>query len=249
MANCAEVRRMLNIKNLDAGYGGTRVLRGVSISVEDAEIVGIIGANGAGKTTLLKTLAGLLKPTSGELTYNNVNLNKLSPYELVELGISLVTEGGGGIFTNMSVIDNLYVASYSGRSRKQREELFKMVFELFPRIKERINQKAGTLSGGERKMLKIAMGLLTRPNLLMLDEPSQGLAPMLTAEVYEKIVEIHSRYNLGILLVEQNLYQSLDVAKRAYVLENGRIVLEGSSKTLLETPSVREKYLGIEQAS
>ena len=239
---------MLNITNLSTGYGGMIVLNRVTINVKPKEIVAIVGANGAGKTTLLRTIAGLLRPTEGEVTYEGSHLEKLSPPKIVELGISLVKEGGEGIFTHMSVLDNLYVASHLSRSREKRKELLSLVFELFPRVKERSAQKAGTLSGGERRMLKIAMGLLSRPNVLMLDEPSQGLAPVIVAEVYQKIVEIHKTQGSSILLVEQNLYQALSIADRAYVLENGRVVLEDDAKKMLEMPDIREKYLGIAKA-
>lgn len=221
------------------------VLRNVSVDVDAGEIVAIVGANGAGKTTLLRTIAGLTRPTEGEITYEDRRLDRLSPPRIVGLGISLVKEGGEGIFTNMTVLDNLYVASHLGRSKGRRQELFGLVFELFPRIKERSGQKAGTLSGGERRMLKIAMGLLSSPSILMLDEPSQGLAPVIVAEVYQKIVEMHKMQKNAILLVEQNLYQALGIADRAYVLENGRIVLAGDAKKILEMPDIREKYLGI----
>lgn len=236
---------MLNVANLSSGYGGMTVLRNITIDVNAGEIVAIVGANGAGKTTLLKTIAGVLRPTDGEITYEGKLLNKLPPPKIVELGISLVKEGGEGIFTNMTVLDNLYVASHLGRSKSRRQELFGIVFALFPRIKERSSQKAGTLSGGERRMLKIAMGLLSSPSILMLDEPSQGLAPVIVAEVYQKIVEIHKMQKNAILLVEQNLYQALDIADRAYVLENGKVVLTGDAKKILDMPDVQEKYLGI----
>ena len=236
---------MLSVANLSAGYGVMTVLRNIDINVNAGEIVAIVGANGAGKTTLLKTIAGVIHPTDGEITYEGKRLDRLPPPKIVGLGISLVKEGVEGIFTNMTVLATLYVASHWGRSRARREELVGVVFELFPRIKERSSQKAGTLSGGERRMLKIAMGLLSSPSILMLDEPSQGLAPVIVAEVYQKIVEIHKMQKNAILLVEQNLYQALGIADRAYVLENGRIVLTDDAKKILEMPDVQEKYLGI----
>ncbi len=234
---------MLEVKNLEASYGKLKVLWGVSLSVDKGEIVALVGPNGAGKTTLLRTIVGVVREDCGSIIFNGRKLNDLPPYERVRLGISLVPEGGE-LFPYMTVQENLDIGAYLPEARKKYRENLEFVFTLFPRLKERRNQLAGTLSGGERQMLAIARALMSSPKILMFDEPSLGLAPNLAVNVLRTIKELNNE-GYTILLVEQNVRLALKISDRGYVLENGRIVLKGSSKELLTNPHVKTAYLGI----
>jgi branched-chain amino acid transport system ATP-binding protein len=210
--------------------------------VNEGEIVALIGPNGAGKTTTLNTLSGLLKPASGDVLFLGQPLGKQPPHKIVELGISQVPESGK-IFTGMSVVENLELGAFVPKARKIKDQSMKRVYEIFPRLEERYNQQAGTLSGGERQMLAIGRALMSSPKLLMLDEPSFGLAPILVEQMFEMIKKINQQ-GVTILLVEQNIQAALELAHRAYLLENGRIVGQGSAIDLLSFESVRSSYLG-----
>ncbi|HEV2328855.1 MAG TPA: ABC transporter ATP-binding protein [Verrucomicrobiae bacterium] len=234
---------MLEIKNLAVNYGAIAALHGISLSVPNGQIVTLIGANGAGKTTTLKTISGLLKPASGEISYEGQNIAGLPPHRIVALGVSQSPEGRM-IFANLTVHENLQLGAYLEKNRDTiRRELVR-VFALFPRLKEREKQIAGTLSGGEQQMLAIGRALMSRPRLLLLDEPSLGLAPLLVKTIFEKIVEINREQNLTILLVEQNANLALEISHFAYVLETGKVVLQGSSAALRQNPKVKSAYLG-----
>lgn len=234
---------LLNISNLQVGYGKIQALRGISLHINQGEIVTLVGANGAGKTTLLKTISGLLKPTGGDITYEGNNLTSMKPFERVVAGLCQSPEGRG-IFPGMTVRENLEIGKYSRHHAKnEMVEDLEMVFGLFPRLLERENQAGGTLSGGEQQMLSIGRALMSRPKLLLLDEPSMGLAPMFIAQIFEIITEI-KRQGVTILLVEQNAAKALKVADRAYVLETGNITKEGAGLELLNDEAVRRAYLG-----
>ncbi len=232
---------MLNITNLHVSYGGIRALRGVSLEVKQGEIVTIIGANGAGKSTLLNSISGFLKPTQGEILYKGAKLPR-RPDLVVKSGICHVPEGRL-IFANLSVTDNLALGAYLRNDRKAVEEDIERVFSIFPRLKEREKQIAGTLSGGEQQMLAMGRALMTNGDLVLMDEPSLGLAPLLVKTVFDIIVKFR---DLGktILLVEQNAFKALAVADRAYVLEQGRIVKCGPAKEIASDPAVKAAYLG-----
>jgi branched-chain amino acid transport system ATP-binding protein len=233
---------MLNIENIDVFYNELQALWGVSMVVNEGEIVALVGPNGAGKTTTLRIISGLLKPASGDIRFLDHPLGKLPPHKIVELGISQVPETGK-IFTGMSVFENLELGAFIPKARKEKNQSLEWVFGIFPRLAERQNQQAGTLSGGERQMLAIGRALMSRPKLLMLDEPSFGLAPILVQHMFELIAKINQQ-GVTILLVEQNVQAALELAHRAYLLENGRIVGQGDEKELLTFESVRSSYLG-----
>jgi branched-chain amino acid transport system ATP-binding protein len=233
---------MLKVEDLSVAYGDVPALRNVSLEVGKGEIVSLIGANGAGKTTLLETLAGLIRPRSGSIRLEGDDL-VLAPHQIVERGVSLVPEGRR-LWPRMTVRENLVMGSYSARSRPHREESLSFILRLFPRLEERQSQLAGTLSGGEQQMAAIARALMSRPRLLLLDEPSLGLAPLVVQEVFAVVREISER-GVTILLVEQNLHQALAISRRGYVLETGRIVKEGRSQDLAADPSIRAAYLGL----
>jgi len=233
---------MLEIEGIDAYYKDLQALWGISLEVNEGELVALVGPNGAGKTTVLKAISGLLKPASGTLRFDGHDLSKISANKIVELGISQVPEGGR-IFTGMSVLENLELGAFVAQARKDRDRSMKRVFEIFPRLDERKSQRAGTLSGGERQMLAIGRALMSKPRLLLLDEPSFGLAPLLVEQMFEMIAEIN-RQGVTVLLVEQNVRAALELTKRAYVLENGRVVGQGSGDDLLSFESVRSAYLG-----
>jgi branched-chain amino acid transport system ATP-binding protein len=219
-------------------------LRDVSFTVGKGEIVSLIGANGAGKSTTLRALSGVVRPVSGSIVHDGKPIAGLAPHRIVRLGIAHVPEGRG-VFANMNVRENLEMGAYSRASRTEAEESFGQVFALFPRLSERASQNAGTLSGGEQQMLAIGRALVQRPDLLLLDEPSMGLSPLLVEEIFRMIAEIN-RAGTTILLVEQNASMALSVAGRAYVIETGEIVLSGNASELRENPKVREAYLGEE---
>jgi len=232
---------LLAVKDINVRYGPIHAVRDVSLSVEEGEIVTIIGANGAGKSTTLKTLVGLLRSGTGDILFEGERLSSLSPAAIVARGIALVPEGRR-VFPRLNVLDNLMLGGY-GKPRPQIADTLSQVFEMFPRLRERRNQLAGTLSGGEQQMLAIGRGLMSHPRLLLLDEPSMGLAPMLVRQIFETILEINDR-GTTILLVEQNAHMALAVADRGYVLEAGAIVLAGDAEELATNPQVRNAYLG-----
>ena len=233
---------MLKLEKVDVFYKELQALWGVSLTVNEGEIVALVGPNGAGKTTILRIISGLLKPAGGDIRFQGQSLNRTTPHRIVELGISQVPESGK-IFTGMSVLENLELGAFVMRARKQRADSLQRVYDMFPRLAERKNQQAGTLSGGERQMLAIGRALMADPKLLMLDEPSFGLAPILVEQMFEMIARINQQ-GVTILLVEQNVQASLEMAHRAYLLENGQIVGEGKGKELLSFESVRSAYLG-----
>jgi branched-chain amino acid transport system ATP-binding protein len=234
---------MLEIKNLVVNYGAITALHGVSLSVPGGKIVTLIGANGAGKTTTLKTISGLLKPNGGEIFYDGKNIASLPPHQIVARGISQSPEGRM-IFANLTVLENLQLGAYLQKDRETVRRELERVFVLFPRLKEREKQCAGTLSGGEQQMLAIGRALMSRPKLLLLDEPSLGLAPLLVKTIFEKIVEINREQGLTILLVEQNANLALEISHFGYVLETGKVVLQGDSAELRQNPRVKSAYLG-----
>ena len=233
---------MLEVRDLDVYYGAVHALKGVSLSAEKGEIVTLIGANGAGKTTLLRSISGLVASRSGSIRFEGADITRTPPHEIVGLGISQSPEGRM-VFANLTVEDNLELGAYRRRDRAAIEEDRKRVFELFPRLLERRRQSAGTLSGGEQQMLAIGRALMSRPRLLLLDEPSLGLAPLLVREIFRTIVEINQR-GVTVLLVEQNAHMALSVARRGYVLETGRVVLEDRADELLRNADVKSAYLG-----
>ena len=232
---------MLQIRGLHVHYGAIHALKGLDIDVGEGEVVSIIGSNGAGKSTLLRTISGMLKPTEGTVEFRGEDLTCIPAHQIVAKGIVHCPEGRR-IFTNMTVLENLKLGSYL-RKDSSIEGDIQHAMNLFPRLRERIKQNAGTLSGGEQQMLAIGRALLARPKLLMLDEPSLGLAPNLVAEIFEIIQKINSE-GVTVLLVEQNAHRALNLAAKAYVLETGNIVLEGTGVDLLNEPKVREAYLG-----
>jgi len=233
---------MLEVKEVDVYRGPVQVLWGVSLEVNRSEVVSLIGPNGAGKTTLLSTIAGLLKPARGTIKFRGIDITKLPPYKIAGKGIALVPEDRK-LFGTMTVKENLLMGAYNVRDKRVKEERLKMVYELFPRLKEREKQLAMTLSGGEQRMLAIARGLMSNPELLILDEPSQGLAPIVVLEIFQVIGKL-KEMGLSILLAEQNVHLALKIADRAYVLETGKVVLQGTGKELLENEHIKKVYLG-----
>lgn len=233
---------MLEVAAIDVYYADVQALWGVSFTVKEREIVTLIGANGAGKSSSLRAISGTVPPRSGQILFEGAPITGMPPYELVTRGISLIPEARQ-LWPGMSVLENLELGAYTTDARKRKDESLKRVFELFPRLNERRHQKAGTLSGGEQQMCAIGRGLMSLPRLLMLDEPSLGLAPMLVREVFGVVREINSR-GVTVLLVEQNVHHALEVAHRAYVLETGRVTLSGPAGELLGDERVREKFLG-----
>lgn len=235
--------KLLTINNLRSGYGDITVLKDVSLVVEQGEVVSIVGANGTGKTTLMNTISGLIAPTGGEIWFNEQRIDKLAPHQVTELGVVQVPEGRR-VFPFFSIQENLLIGSTLPRARKERKRNLEHVYDLLPRLAERKSQVARTLSGGEQQMLAIGRALMSMPRLLMLDEPSLGLSPLLVATVFEIISKI-SEEGTTVLLVEQNVRQALRLSRRGYVLENGMIALEGAADTLLDNPHVKKAYLGL----
>ena len=234
----------LEIKDLRVHYGKIEAIKGISVVVNQGEIVTLIGANGAGKTTTLKTISGLRKVSSGAILFDGQDISKVSAHERVDLGISQAPEGRG-IFPGMTVLENLEIGKFNRKNRKnEMSEDLERVYHLFPRLKERTDQAGGTLSGGEQQMLAIGRALMARPKVLVLDEPSMGLAPMMIANIFRIITEINTELGTTILLVEQNAQQALQRAHRAYVLETGKVVKEAKASDLLNDPDVRAAYLG-----
>jgi branched-chain amino acid transport system ATP-binding protein len=234
---------MLEVSNLDVFYGNSQALRDVSLRVDEGEVVALVGANGAGKTTLLNTISGALRPASGSVEFLGKRIDKLSPYTIVQLGISHIPEGRK-LFTAMTVRENLELGAYTSEAWKRKGETLEEVYQLFPVLKERERQSAKKLSGGEGQMVAIGRGLMSSPRLCMFDEPSYGLAPKLFSEVLEVIKRLREQ-GITILLVEQNVRRTLETADRAYVLENGRIVSKGKGKDLLQDDMVKKAYLGL----
>lgn len=233
---------MLKLNDINAFYGDLQALWGVSMEIKEGELVALVGPNGAGKTTTLKVITGLLQIASGSAEFNGNDLHKTPAHKIVEFGISQVPEGGR-VFAGMTVLENLELGSFPSRARKVKDESMNWVFEIFPRLAERKNQQAGTLSGGERQMLAIGRALMSKPKLLMLDEPSFGLAPILVQQMFVMIEKIN-KLGVTVLLVEQNVRAALELAQRAYVIENGRIIGEGKGDSLLSFESIRAAYLG-----
>jgi branched-chain amino acid transport system ATP-binding protein len=234
---------MLEMKNVNCAYGNVQVLWDVSLTVEKAEIVALLGANGAGKTTLLNTIMGFVRPLSGEISFMGERIDGRPTSAITEMGIAYLPEGGK-LFPDMTIRENLEMGAYPKQIWKERKELMEMVFELFPRLKERQKQLARTLSGGEQQMLALGRGLMSRPKLFLIDELSYGLAPIIVSEVF-RIVQTLRERGITILLVEQNVRQTLEIADRAYVLENGRMVLCDQCCNLLENEYVKKAYLGL----
>jgi branched-chain amino acid transport system ATP-binding protein len=234
---------VLEVKNLTVSYGAIRALQGISLEVKQGDIVTLIGANGAGKTTALRAISGLIKAQSGEVRYDGRDITKLPPHKIVKLGISQVPEGRM-VFANLTVLENLMMGAYLQRDKQVIEKEMEHVFGMFPRIKERLSQTAGTLSGGEQQMLAIGRALMSKPKFLMLDEPSLGIAPLLVRTIFEKIIEINQQQGISILLVEQNANRALEISRYGYVLETGRIILQGESSELKKNPQVQAAYLG-----
>jgi len=234
---------VLAIKNIDVFYGDVQVIWDLSFEVKQGEVLALIGANGAGKSTTLKTISGILRPKMGEILFENQPIHLIEPFRLIEMGIAHVPEARR-LFVEMTVEENLDMGSLKGAARKDRAKTKEMIFNLFPRLRERQYQPAGTLSGGEQQMVAIARGLMAKPKLLMLDEPSLGLAPILVREIFNVINRIRKE-GVTVLIVEQNVKQTLATADRAYVLENGRVTLEGSGADLANNPHVQAAYLGV----
>ncbi len=233
---------MLELKNVNVHYGAIHALQGINIKVNQGEIVTLIGANGAGKSTTLKAISGVLKPTTGEILFEGNNIAKMKSHNLVSLGIAHVPEGRR-VFSKMSVMENLEMGAYSRKDKEQIKKDYEKIFEIFPRIYERRNQMAGTLSGGEQQMLAMGRALMSKPRLLLLDEPSMGLAPLIVKQIFS-IIEDINKSGTTILLVEQNATMALKVADRAYVIQHGTIEMEGSAEELLNDESVKNAYLG-----
>ena len=234
---------LLELRDVDVAYGDLPALRGVSVSVEAGETLSVVGANGAGKTTMLRAISGLLPPRAGQILLDGVRLDRLPSHAIVERGVVQVPEGRK-IFPSLTVLENLELGSYVSAAKARRRDGLEQVFGLFPRLQERRGQAAGTMSGGEQQMLAIGRALMARPRVLMLDEPSLGLAPIVVKEIFRVIGEIN-RLGTTVLLVEQNTRQALALSRRGYVLENGRVVLEGSGAELLGNAHVKRAYLGM----
>ena len=234
---------LLDVKDLNTGYGEVQVIWDVSFNVKEGEIVALLGSNGAGKTTTLKAITGLLPVFSGLVKFRDIDITNMKTYKRVELGLSLVPEGRQ-IFPRLSVYKNLAAAAYTKRAREKFKDTLELIYNIFPRLKERRNQIAGTLSGGERQMLAIARSLVCRPKLLMMDEPSLGLAPKLVWDILRLVPRLRDE-GYTILLVEQNVRQALKIADRGYIIENGRIVKEDTGENLLNDPDIKKAYLGL----
>ncbi len=234
---------VLELDNVNTYYGKIHALKGVSLTVERGEVVTLIGSNGAGKTTTLRTISGLLRPKQGDIKLNGSSIITVSPHKVVEMGIGHVPEGRG-VFPALTVLENLEMGAFLLRNHAEFERRIELVFSLFPRLQERMTQRGGTLSGGEQQMLAIGRALMQQPDILLLDEPSMGLAPLLVEEIFNIILNLNSEHGTTILLVEQNAQAALQVANRAYVLETGRITMSGTAQDLLHDSKVIEAYLG-----
>jgi branched-chain amino acid transport system ATP-binding protein len=235
---------MLVLEGLEVWYGKIKALWGVSLQVRKGEIVGLIGPNGAGKTTTLNTTMGIVKPRGGRVLLNGERIDGSEPHEVIKKGLFIVPEGRG-IFPYLTVEENLLLGAIHGEAWRRRHETLEFVYALFPRLKERRKQLAGTLSGGEQQMLSIARGLMARPSMMLIDEPSLGLAPKIVLEVYKTIRSLRDNYKITIFIADQNAHRVLDICDRAYVIENGRVVMEGTPEELKRDKRIREVYLGL----
>lgn len=235
---------MFHVDNIDVCYGDLKVLKGVSLKIDDGEIVALVGSNGAGKSTVLRSICGLLRPVAGNIDFNGRSLVTEQPYKIVEMGICMVPEEKR-IFREMTVLENLEMGAFLSKARQAKEASLSWVYDIFPRLKERRKQKAGTLSGGEQQMLLVGRALMTRPKLLLLDEISFGLSPLMVQALFKTIGDIHESTGITILLVEQNVRMALEIADRGYILENGQVVAEGDAKDFLTSEQVRDAYFGI----
>ncbi len=233
---------MLEINDIHVNYGMIHAIKGISFSVDKGEIIALIGANGAGKTTTLHTISGLLRPKSGNIMFEGTDITKVAPHKIVSMGIAQVPEGRR-VFAQLSVLDNLKMGAFTRSDVSEKEKSLEKVFSRFPRLKERANQLAGTLSGGEQQMLAMGRALMSRPKIILMDEPSMGLSPLLVSEVFD-IIESISKSGTTVLLVEQNAKKALSIADRAYVLETGNIALSGKAADLINNDSVKKAYLG-----
>lgn len=233
---------MLKLENVEVSYGAVHAIHGASMEVRDGEIVSLIGANGAGKTTILRTITGLKKADSGSITYQDVELLKAEPSKIITFGMAHVPEGRH-VFSRMMVEENLQMGGYTKKNQENLQEILKEVYEKFPRLKERRKQLAGTLSGGEQQMLAVGRALMSSPSIILMDEPSMGLSPLLVKEIFHIIKEVHKQ-GITVLLVEQNAKMALAIADRAYVLETGKITLSGTGRELLNNEKVKKAYLG-----
>ena len=234
---------MLAVKDINTNYGKKQVLWNVSLEIGDGEIVALVGANGAGKTTLLKTISGALRPASGAIEFDGQRIEGLKSHAIVKMGMAHIPEGRK-LFPDMSILENLEMGAYTKRVWERRQETLNEVYELFPRLNERRAQLARTLSGGEQEMVAIGRGLMSKPRLCIIDEPSSGLAPIVVCEIFQIIQRMRDQ-GIAIFLIEQNVPQTLEISDRGYVIENGHIVMEGSSKSLLENEDIRKAYLGL----
>lgn len=235
---------MLSVESIDVYYGDLKVLWDVSLNVQGTEILTILGSNGAGKSTILRTISGLQKPSKGKIVFDNVELNKIPAHKRVDLGICLVPEGRD-LFPGMTIAENLELGAFNPAARRARQETFQFVYGMFPLLEKRRRQLAGTLSGGEQQMVAIGRGLMSKPKLLLLDEPSLGLAPLVVEEIFAVIGKINQA-GVTVALVEQNVRVSLELAKRVYIIESGRIVGHGAASDLVNDERVKEAYLGLE---
>lgn len=235
---------MLEINNLHVYYGGIHALHGISLRVPDGKIVTLLGANGAGKSSTLRTIAGIVKPGDGSITFDGQNLLGLKSFEVLRRGIALVPEGRR-VFVNLTVRENLILGAYTRNDKTEINQTMEEIFSIFPRLQERISQPAGTLSGGEQQMLALGRALMSHPKLLMIDEPSLGLAPVLSQGVLKKLKEVNQIKGQTILLIEQNARAAMSIADYAYILETGKIVLEGDAESLARDDQVRKSYLGV----
>ncbi|HBE94922.1 MAG TPA: branched-chain amino acid ABC transporter ATP-binding protein [Desulfovibrio sp.] len=237
---------MLEIKNINVFYGDVQVIWDVSFRVKEGEIVALIGANGAGKSTILRTISGILRPASGEVVFDGRPIHTMDPYHLIDLGLAHCPEARR-LFVEMSVEENLDMGALRGAAKQQRKQTKEMIYGLFPRLKERRRQMSGTLSGGEQQMLAIGRALMAAPKTLLLDEPGMGLAPLVTREIFRHILGLRDRLGLTVLLVEQNARAALKIADRGYVLETGRVMVQGPAQELLANKDVQRAYLGRDQ--
>ena len=235
---------MLKLENLHVSYGDIQVLWGVSLEVPENSIVALLGSNGAGKSTTLKAALGMMRPSEGRVFFRGQDITKKSTHSIVSSGLFMVPEWRG-TFSTLSVLENLELGAFSSRARPLKDETLERVFDIFPILKDRQSQRAGTLSGGERQMLAIGRALMARPEMLILDEPSLGLAPLIVSNIFEVIQQINEEEGVTVLVVEQNVHMALKVASYAYILENGSIVGQGTSETLLNDQQIQEAYLGI----
>jgi branched-chain amino acid transport system ATP-binding protein len=235
---------MLKVNGIDVSYGDVQVLKNVTLDVKEKELVAVIGANGAGKTTLMRTISGLLKPKQGYIEYKGVRISDLEPHKITEQGVVQVPEGRL-LFPLMSVRENLEMGAFTLKDKGEIAERMKTVYELFPRLKEREKQAAGTMSGGEQQMVAVGRALMSSPKFMMFDEPSLGLSPKLVISIFDLVVKINKELGITVLLVEQNVQHSCQISDRAFVVENGEVVLSGTGAEMLENPHVRRAYLGL----